>query len=52
LKACRVKAYQELEIRTEAQLHESIVVRDKFPDALILPSLGETGDTDEKRRTN
>jgi hypothetical protein len=44
----------QLEIRTEAQLHESIVVfvRDKFPDALILPSLGETGDTDEKRRAN
>jgi hypothetical protein len=36
----------QLEIRTEAQLHESIVVfvRDKFPDALILPSLGETGE--------
>lgn len=44
----------QLEIRTETQLHESVAsfIRDRFPDALILPSLGETGDTKEKRLAN
>lgn len=44
----------QLEIRSETQLHESVVkfIRDRFPDALILPSLGESGDDEEKRLAN
>ena len=44
----------QIEIRTETQLHECVVnfIRKRFPDVLLLPSLGETGNTEERRLTN
>ncbi len=41
-------------VRTEAQLHAKVVdfVRAKYPDALLVPGLGETGATPEARIAN